>query len=160
MGLPVTIETRTGDTPHSKRQRQHPNPPDILITTPEQISLLVADPHAAHLLRQPAHASSSTSCIPSSPRSAACCCRWPSRACAGARPAGGSASASPPPSPIPMRCGPGSPPRAPRPCPARAGPAGRHPTLRILSSEERVPWSGHSARYAVKDIYAAIKRTA
>ena len=51
MALPVSIETRTGDTPHSKRLRQRQNPPDILITTPEQVSLLVADPHAAHLLK-------------------------------------------------------------------------------------------------------------
>jgi ATP-dependent helicase Lhr and Lhr-like helicase len=51
MGLPVTIETRTGDTPHSKRKRQREKPPAILITTPEQMSLIVADPHAAHLLR-------------------------------------------------------------------------------------------------------------
>jgi len=51
MGLPVTVETRTGDTPHSKRQRQRQKPPDILITTPEQVSLLMADPHAAHMLK-------------------------------------------------------------------------------------------------------------
>ena len=51
MALPVTIETRTGDTPHSRRKRQRENPPDILITTPEQVSLLIADPGAAHMLR-------------------------------------------------------------------------------------------------------------
>ena len=27
MGLPITIETRTGDTPHSKRQRIRTSPP-------------------------------------------------------------------------------------------------------------------------------------
>src|SRR5262249_14118939 len=36
MGLDVRIETRTGDTPASKRQRQRRDPPDILLTTPEQ----------------------------------------------------------------------------------------------------------------------------
>jgi ATP-dependent Lhr-like helicase len=51
MALPVRIETRTGDTPHSRRKRQRENPPDILITTPEQVSLLISDPGAAHLLR-------------------------------------------------------------------------------------------------------------
>ncbi len=51
MALPITIETRTGDTPHSRRKRQRENPPDILITTPEQVSLLIADPGAAHMLR-------------------------------------------------------------------------------------------------------------
>jgi ATP-dependent Lhr-like helicase len=51
MGLPVTVETRTGDTPQARRQRQRQKPPDILITTPEQVSLLVADPQAGHLLK-------------------------------------------------------------------------------------------------------------
>lgn len=40
MGLPITIETRTGDTPVHKRQRQKLVPPDILLTTPEQLALL------------------------------------------------------------------------------------------------------------------------
>src|SRR3954469_6105277 len=42
MGLPVRIETRTGDTPPSKRQRQRRDPPDILLTTPEQLALLLS----------------------------------------------------------------------------------------------------------------------
>ncbi len=42
IGLPVTIETRTGDTPSHKRQRQKLSPPDILLTTPEQLALLIA----------------------------------------------------------------------------------------------------------------------
>ena len=39
MDLPIRIETRTGDTPASKRVRQRRYPPDILLTTPEQIAL-------------------------------------------------------------------------------------------------------------------------
>ncbi len=42
MGLPIRIETRTGDTPSSKRSRQRRHPPDILLTTPEQLALLLA----------------------------------------------------------------------------------------------------------------------
>jgi ATP-dependent Lhr-like helicase len=38
MDLPIRIETRTGDTPASRRQRQRRDPPDILLTTPEQIA--------------------------------------------------------------------------------------------------------------------------
>ncbi|MBB3773079.1 ATP-dependent Lhr-like helicase [Angulomicrobium tetraedrale] len=49
MGLPIRIETRTGDTPASRRQRQRRDPPDILLTTPEQIALLIASGDAAHL---------------------------------------------------------------------------------------------------------------
>jgi ATP-dependent helicase Lhr and Lhr-like helicase len=49
MGLPVRIETRTGDTPTSKRQRQRRDPPDILLTTPEQLALLLATADAPYL---------------------------------------------------------------------------------------------------------------
>jgi ATP-dependent Lhr-like helicase len=46
MGLQVRIETRTGDTPAHKRQRQRAHPPDMLLTTPEQLCLLIASEHA------------------------------------------------------------------------------------------------------------------
>ena len=49
MGLPVRLETRTGDTPVSKRQRQRRDPPDILLTTPEQLALLLASADAPYL---------------------------------------------------------------------------------------------------------------
>jgi len=49
MGLPIRIETRTGDTPGSKRQRQRRDPPDILLTTPEQLALLLASADAPYL---------------------------------------------------------------------------------------------------------------
>ena len=49
MGLPVCIETRTGDTPPSRRQRQRHSPPDILLTTPEQLSLLLSSRDAPRI---------------------------------------------------------------------------------------------------------------
>ncbi len=49
MGLGVRIETRTGDTPASRRQRQRLMPPDILLTTPEQIALLISHADAPRL---------------------------------------------------------------------------------------------------------------
>ena len=49
MGLPIRIETRTGDTPASKRQRQRRDPPHILLTTPEQLALILASPDAPFL---------------------------------------------------------------------------------------------------------------
>ncbi len=42
MGLPIAVETRTGDTSAAKRTRQMTRPPDILLTTPEQLALLVS----------------------------------------------------------------------------------------------------------------------
>jgi ATP-dependent helicase Lhr and Lhr-like helicase len=49
MRLPIRIETRTGDTPISKRQRQRRDPPEILLTTPEQLALLLASADAPYL---------------------------------------------------------------------------------------------------------------
>ncbi len=42
LGLPITFETRTGDTPASKRQRQKTKPPAMLMTTPESLALLLS----------------------------------------------------------------------------------------------------------------------
>ncbi|SFD55100.1 ATP-dependent helicase Lhr and Lhr-like helicase [Methylobacterium sp. 13MFTsu3.1M2] len=47
MALPMRVETRTGDTPAHKRTRQISRPPDILLTTPEQLALLIAHREAA-----------------------------------------------------------------------------------------------------------------
>jgi ATP-dependent helicase Lhr and Lhr-like helicase len=51
MGLPIRIETRTGDTPSHKRARQIERPPDILLTTPEQLALLLAHHEAEELFK-------------------------------------------------------------------------------------------------------------
>ena len=42
MGLKVSVESRTGDTGVAKKQRQRLRPPDILLTTPEQLALFCA----------------------------------------------------------------------------------------------------------------------
>jgi ATP-dependent Lhr-like helicase len=42
MGLPIRIETRTGDTPSERKARQRVRPPHILLTTPESLSLLLS----------------------------------------------------------------------------------------------------------------------
>ncbi len=52
IGLSVRIETRTGDTPAHKRTRQIERPPDILLTTPEQLALLIAHREAAEFFSQ------------------------------------------------------------------------------------------------------------
>lgn len=49
MQLALRVETRTGDTPPHKRQRQRAHPPDMLLTTPEQVCLLIASEHARAL---------------------------------------------------------------------------------------------------------------
>ncbi len=47
MGLPIRVETRTGDTPSDRKARQRLKPPQMLLTTPELLSLLLSYPDAA-----------------------------------------------------------------------------------------------------------------
>lgn len=49
MGLEITVETRTGDTPQGKRQRQRHKPPHMLLTTPESLALLLSYHDAAEI---------------------------------------------------------------------------------------------------------------
>ena len=42
LDLSITVETRTGDTPQTKRQQQRRKPPNILLTTPESLALLLS----------------------------------------------------------------------------------------------------------------------
>jgi len=42
MGLVITAETRTGDTPQARRQRQREKPPNMLLTTPESLALMLS----------------------------------------------------------------------------------------------------------------------
>ncbi|WP_284947362.1 ligase-associated DNA damage response DEXH box helicase [Acidisoma cladoniae] len=51
MALPIRIETRTGDTPQNRRARQREMPPDILLTTPESLALLLSLDGASDMFR-------------------------------------------------------------------------------------------------------------
>ena len=44
MGLAIRVETRSGDTPSDRKARQRIRPPHILLTTPESLSLLLSYP--------------------------------------------------------------------------------------------------------------------
>ncbi|MGL6134782.1 MAG: ligase-associated DNA damage response DEXH box helicase [Prochlorococcaceae cyanobacterium] len=52
MGWPIQVAIRNGDTSSSERTRQLRRPPEILITTPESLSLLLANPRAPELFGQ------------------------------------------------------------------------------------------------------------
>src|SRR5208282_2729954 len=49
MGLAIRAETRTGDTPQAKRERQRRVPPQLLLTTPESLALLLSYEDSARL---------------------------------------------------------------------------------------------------------------
>lgn len=49
LGLPIRIETRSGDTPSDRKARQRAKPPHVLLTTPESLALLLSYPEAETL---------------------------------------------------------------------------------------------------------------
>jgi len=49
MDLPIRVETRSGDTPSDRKARQRARPPQMLLTTPESLSLLLSYPDADQL---------------------------------------------------------------------------------------------------------------
>ena len=49
MNLSVRIDSRTGDTTASRRVRQRKNPPNILLTTPESLMLMLSYPDAREI---------------------------------------------------------------------------------------------------------------
>jgi ATP-dependent Lhr-like helicase len=42
VGAPISVALRTGDTPQSERRKMRREPPDILITTPESLYLMIS----------------------------------------------------------------------------------------------------------------------
>jgi ATP-dependent Lhr-like helicase len=160
MGLPIRVETRTGDTSVSKRQRQRHAPPDILLTTPEQLALLVSNPGAGLMF-----ASLKTVVLDelhamhNSKRGdllALGLARLQKLAPAHRR-VGLSATVADP-APLQRYL-------MPQPLEGEAlsalvlGQAGAKPQITISASDEYVPWAGHLARHAMGDIMAAIKES-
>ena len=157
MQLPVTLETRTGDTPQARRQRQKLNPPDILLTTPEQIALLLANPDAAEYFKD-------LKCIIIDEIHAlvgnkrghllALGLARLRRHAPGLRVAGLSATAPDPQILLDYLTPQNSKGQEAELIRAADG-AGA--SVNVLNSEERIPWSGHSARHAWVEVYEAIR---
>ncbi|MDR0730661.1 MAG: DEAD/DEAH box helicase, partial [Treponema sp.] len=47
---PISVETRSGDTPQAERRRLYRKPPSILVTTPESLGILLLNPRGRELL--------------------------------------------------------------------------------------------------------------
>ncbi|WP_417685104.1 ligase-associated DNA damage response DEXH box helicase [Roseibium sp.] len=159
MGLDIRIETRTGDTPSHKRQRQKSDPPEMLLTTPEQIALLLSDPASEKIfsslrtiILDELHA------LVTSKRGdlLALGLARLRRLSPNLRIIGLSATVA---EPDDLRAylvdQPDPTARALSSVVQVAG--GAEPDISILDSDERLPWSGHSARYALGDMYRLIK---
>jgi len=160
MGLPIRIETRTGDTPTSKRQRQRRDPPQILLTTPEQLALLLASADGPYLfgslkrvILDELHA------LVTSKRGDLLSLGLARlfRLAPNLTSVGLSATVAEPDDlcrfMVPQRGGGDGENRAD----LIVAEGGAAPDISMLDSRERVPWAGHSSRYALAEMYALIK---
>lgn len=156
MNLDLRIETRTGDTPAHKRQRQRAHPPDVLLTTPEQLCLLIASEHARVFFEDlqavvidECHALAPTKRGDLLALALARLNRW----APGRRRVGLSATVSDEGALGRWLTGSSD----GRDLIVRA-PTGAKPVIEVLDSDARIPWAGHTARHAMPEIYAAIQR--
>jgi ATP-dependent helicase Lhr and Lhr-like helicase len=159
MGLDVKIETRTGDTPAGRRQRQRTSPPDILLTTPEQLALLLSHRDAPRMFQHlRAVVLDELHAIANSKRGdlLALDLARLTKLAPGHRRVGLSATVADP-KPLQRYLVPQSPPDE---CLAELVRAkgGAVPKIAILASGEYIPWAGHLARHAMRDVMAAIKQ--
>lgn len=159
MGLPVRIETRTGDTPQHKRQRQRTDPPDILLTTPEQVSLLIANGEAERFFRDLRFIifDELHSLVPSKRGHLLSLALSRLRRLAPDLVTIGLSATVADPEELQRWLV-----AQPEDGAALAGridvDGGAKPIITLLEAEERVPWQGHTTRYAVPAIYEEIKR--
>jgi len=160
MRLPIRIETRTGDTPASKRQRQRRDPPDILLTTPEQLALLLASADAPYLfgsLRRVILDELHALVVSKRGDLLSLGLARLFRLAPDLRSVGLSATVAEPEElarfMVPQRRD------ATKPAAADLviAEAGAAPDVTMLDTRERLPWAGHSARHALDEIYRLIK---
>ncbi|MCO5082556.1 MAG: ligase-associated DNA damage response DEXH box helicase [Rhizobiaceae bacterium] len=158
MALPISIETRTGDTPTHKRQRQKLVPPDILLTTPEQLALLLASSDAKRFFEDLRYVVlDELHSLVTSKRGhlLALGLARLRRYVPDLQMVGLSATVAEPDELRRWLVG-QNPPGDMASLITVEG--GAKPHITILDSDERVPWAGHSARYAIPEVYEAIKR--
>jgi len=153
MGLNVRLEARTGDTPSSRRQRQRRDPPDILLTTPESLTLLLSYEDAPRIFGKlrfvvvdELHALAGTK----RGDQMALGLSHLAALAPGHQRIGLSATVAEP-DKLEGYLGP----------PAKVRrvqvSGGAKPDIRILVSGARVPWAGHTARHAYPELYEILK---
>jgi ATP-dependent Lhr-like helicase len=164
MGLNIRVETRTGDTSVAKRQRQRVQPPDILMTTPEQLALFCAwEGAAAYFAGLKAVIIDEIHAIHGSKRGDLLNLGLArlQRLSPGLRRVGLSATVNDPDmlrrwlapqtAPLPLAG------EGPYLADLILGVPGAPARVEMLVSQERVPWSGWTARHAMGEVYETIK---
>ncbi|MES2723774.1 MAG: ligase-associated DNA damage response DEXH box helicase [Pseudomonadota bacterium] len=159
MGLPIVAESRTGDTGQARRQRQRIKPPDILLTTPEQLALfcawegarlyfedlacvIVDEIHAIHASKRGDLLALDLARLQNfAPRM---------------RRVGLSATVDDP--DVIRRWLGCAAPEVENQVDLVRGPGGAAPIVDMLLAQGRVPWAGHTAQHAMPEVYEAIKQ--
>jgi ATP-dependent Lhr-like helicase len=155
MGLKIVAESRTGDTGESRKARQRIKPPDILLTTPEQLALFCAWEGAREYFAD-------LSCVIIDEAHAI----WPSKRgdllalhlarlqqfAPRMRRVGLSATVDDP-GLVRRWLGPGGEDSVD----LVLGSGGAQPVVEVLVSGGRVPWAGHTAEHAMAEVYEIIK---
>jgi len=158
LGLDIRIETRTGDTPASRRLRQKHAPPDILLTTPEQIALLLSAREARRMFERVRTVVLDELHATINSKRGELLALGLSRLQTFApihRRIGLSATVADP-APLQRYL-------VPQPAIGEAksalviGQAGAKPQVGIVASDAYVPWAGHMARHAMPDVMNAIR---
>lgn len=157
MGLPIVAESRTGDTGESRKARQRVRPPDILLTTPEQLALFCAWEGAREYFAD-------LSCVIIDEAHAI----WPSKRgdllalglarlqqfAPNMRRVGLSATVD---DPDLVRKWLGT--NGRDSIDLVLGSGGAQPVVEVLVSGGRVPWAGHTAEHAMAEVYEIIKQS-
>ncbi len=156
MDLPIRVETRTGDTPSDRKARQRIKPPQILLTTPESLSLLLSYPDSAQMFENlrtivvdelHGFAKEKRGDLLSLSMS-----RLQTLA-PGLRRVGLSATISDPDAYRSWL----APDADMRVVDLVLGDPGAEPDLSILIPENKIPWGGHSGRHAVREVMKLIE---
>ncbi|GLQ25846.1 ligase-associated DNA damage response DEXH box helicase [Sulfitobacter pacificus] len=157
MGLPITIDERTGDTPQSRRKRQRADPPNIFLTTPESLALLTSYEDAARMFKglkrvviDEIHALAESK---RGDQMMLALARLQTL-CPDLKRVGLSATVEDPAAIAHLMA------RHPDPCEILLADPGPAPDIQMLRTEESPPWAGAGAAYAIPAVLEQIKQHA
>ncbi|CUH08225.1 ATP-dependent DNA helicase RecQ [Jannaschia seosinensis] len=154
-GLPIRVEDRTGDTSQTQRKRQRADPPQILLTTPESLALMISYPDAARtfaglrrVVVDEIHALAENK---RGDQLMLALSRLQTLA-PGMRRVGLSATVDEP-AVIAHYLA-----RHPDPCPIVLADPGPPPDIAILETQDAPPWAGAGGRYAIPAVLEQVRR--
>ena len=155
MNLPIRIEDRTGDTSYTQKRKQRADPPHILLTTPESLALLTSYEDAPRIFAglqrviiDEIHALSESK---RGDQLMLAISRLQSLA-PDLRRVGLSATVDDPKA-IAHELA-----RNPDLCPILMADPGPDPDITMLVTDEKPPWSGGGAKYAIPEVLAQVKK--